>query len=53
MREFGWRTLFFVAERIRMICLALALLALAKAFGGALLDRVDPQAKEPEAMAQP
>jgi hypothetical protein len=53
MRDLAWRVLFFVAERIRMIFLALAFLAASKALGGALLERFDPQPKEPEAMAQP
>jgi hypothetical protein len=53
MRDFGWRTVFFVAERIRMIFLALALLAAARVVCGAVLDRFDPQPKEPGAMAQP
>jgi hypothetical protein len=53
MRDLAWRIFFFVAERIRMICLALALLAVAKSLGGAVLERFDPQPREPAAMAQP
>jgi hypothetical protein len=55
MRHTFWRTCFFLAERIRMICLALALLAAWKAFGGALQPRLEepPNGSERAAMAQP
>jgi hypothetical protein len=53
MRHTTWRLFFFIAERIRMICLALAFLAMWKAFGGALQPRPHTPANEPAAMAQP
>ncbi|MGE3251095.1 MAG: hypothetical protein AB7J28_04505 [Hyphomonadaceae bacterium] len=52
MRARLFTILIFISERIRVICLALALIVAAKIVGGVLVDAVSPRG-ESEAIAQP
>ncbi len=52
MAKRAFTLLTFVAERIRMICLALVLIVIVKIAGASLLARIAPP-PSPAAIAQP
>lgn len=53
MRRALFTIIVFVSERIRMICLTLALVVAARVMGGALLSSVSPNPERAQAIAQP